>query len=439
VASALDRLRRSRDIRRMPTQFTHMGQPYPLAAYSSSLDGSPVEASMADFASAVRTIHGASGVVASAIAARALVVSQLEFKFRPLRDPGRLFGTEALKPLEQPGADVTRQSMLTRIEADIAYHGNHYLRRLSDGRIRRLRPDWMQILIGSNERPGDPRLAADAEVIGYVYKPGGAQSTAPGQLLGLSEVAHWAPEPHPLSTFMGEAWVSAVYREIATDQQSVDHVSKFFDNAATANMVATAPPEVVTPEQFAEWVDAFDGAHRGVANAWRTVYAQSGTDVKVVGSNLKDIEVSSLQGGFETRVAARSRVPATVLLIREGMQGSALNAGNYNQTRRLWADSWFAPYAQGLCASLQRILVVPSGAELTYDPSRVLLLQEDVTDAADTLQKMMAAIETGVRAGFVAETVTDAVTSGDLTRMKHTGLPSVQVQPSAPAAPAPKG
>ena len=61
------------------------------------------------------------------------------------------------------------------------------------------------------------------------------------------------------------------------------------------------------------------------------------------------------KGGFETRVAARSRVPAAVLGIREGMQGSALNAGNYGATRRMWADGWFSPTVDGLCEAFERI------------------------------------------------------------------------------------
>ena len=442
MASIASRLRR-REVERatFPVQY---GAGFPIESYMPSLNGSPSEASAVDFASSVRTIHSRSSVVSSAVVARSLVVSQMVFKFRPLQDEGRLFGTPALAPLERPGDDLTRQALLTRVEQDVAYHGNFYARRMVDGRIRRLRPDWMTILIGSNERPDTPALAADAEVIGYAYKPGGEFSEHKGQLLSPAEVAHWAPEPHPLSTFIGEAWVSAVAREIAADMQATDHVSKFFANAATANMIALAPPQVVTPEQFSAWVDAFDGAHRGAVNAWKTIYAQSGTDVKVIGSQLGDLKMAELQGGFETRVSARSRVPATVLLIREGLGGSALNAGNYGQTRRLWADSWFSPYAQGLCAVLERLVDVPSGCELTFDPARVLLLQEDQKDAADIRQTNALTIRQLVDAGYEPDAAVEFVRgNGNLTRLlgSHSGLYSVQLQkpgsadtPAAPTA-----
>ena len=89
-----------------------------------------------------------------------------------------------------------------------------------------------------------------------------------------------------------------------------------------------------------------------------------GSDVTVVGSKLADLDLKSLQGGLETRIAVRSRVPAAILGVREGLGGSALNSGNYAATRRLWADSWFAPSVQSLCASVESAFPPPAGAEM---------------------------------------------------------------------------
>lgn len=449
MASVLRRLRRNpgEEIRRSPDFFTFNGQPFPLELFpAGSMQGSKVEASNANFEQAVRTIHQRSAPVASAVEARARIMSELVFKWRPFREDGRLFGTDALRPLEQPGPDLTRQALLTRVEADVAYHGNFYARLLRDGRVRRLRPDWVTILIGSDEQPDDVATAPDAEVVGYMYQPGGRHSGKPGRFFGPSEVAHWAPEPHPLSNFIGEAWVSAVYRDVAADLQATNHTSQFFSNAATPNMVALAPPAVVTTEQFDEWVGAFDRAHRGAANAWKTIYAQAGTDIQVVGSQLGSLDLGGLQGGFETRVAARSRVPVIVLQFREGMSGSALNSGNYQATRRMWADSWFSPYAQGFCASMQRILQVPAGAELTFDRSKILFLQEDEKDAADIRAADAITVRNLVDAGYGPDAVVEYVRNGgDLSRLlgAHSGLFSVQLQeagaaPGAPSTPAPQ-
>lgn len=437
MPSVLRRLRDRGDIERAPSRFLHQGQPYPFELYpANSLPGSPVEASMSNFPHTVQTIGGRSSIVGGAVQARSLALCQVSFTFRSKRDQSRYFGTSALRVLEEPGGGLTLWGLLSRVEPDVAYHGNAYWRRTPDGRLVRLRPDWVSLMIGSDERPGtdEALMAADAELLGYVYQPGGPHSKHRPQFLTLAEVMHWAPEPHPLANFIGESWVSGVYREIAADMQATDHVSKFFDNAATPNMVAKAPEAITNPTQFNEWVDAMEGAHRGTTNAWRTVYVQAGTDIQVVGSELGRLAMQDLHGGFETRVSTRSRVPATVALYREGNQGSALNGGNYGQIRRMWADSWFQSYAQGFCSAVGRIVDVPGDAELTFNPSKVLLLQEDELDAAEIRQKNAATIRTLIDGGYEADAAVEFVrNNGNLRELLggHSGLPSVQVQPSA--------
>lgn len=437
MPSVIQRLRSRSDspIRRSPSLFTHLGQPYPFSVFpQTSMPGSPVEVSTANFEQIVRTLGSRSSIVSGAIQSRSLALSQVSFRFRSKRDQSRYFGTQALEPLENPGPAMTTWGLLSRVEPDVAHHGNVYWRRLPDGRIKRLRPDWVSLLIGSNERPvpAEAPMAADAELVGYVYKPGGPHSEYRSQFLTPSEVMHWAPEPHPLSNFIGEAWLSKVWREVATDMQATDYASKFFDNAATANMVAKAPEGITTPDEFKEWVDAFDGAHKGLVNAWSTLYVQAGTDIQVVGSDLAKLAMEDLQGGFETRVSTASRVPSTVALYREGNKGSSMNGGNYGQIRRMWADLWFQSYVQGFCASVANIVNVPSDAELTFDPDRILLLQEDHKDAADIRSADAQTLAALVTVGWEADAAVQYVRNGgrlsDLLG-NHNGLPSVQQQP----------
>src|SRR5690606_15021677 len=100
--------------------------------------------------------------------------------------------------------------------------------------------------------------------------------------------------------------------------------------------------------------------------------------------------------------------------IREGLQGSALNSGNYNVTRRLWADAWFSPTVQGLCAAVERVMKPAPDAELWFDASEVLFLQEDQKDAAEIAQTNASAIRSLVEAGYAPDSVVDAITTGDL-------------------------
>lgn len=396
--------------------------------HPTSMSGSPPERVGAEFAQLVGQVHQRHGVISAAVLARQLPLSQLRFRWRQEfgEEAGRLFGTDRLAPLE--GAD--RPELLALAERHVSYSGNAYFR-LSRGRVVLLRPDWVDVLLVSDEAPDEARAAGDVQVAGYAYWPGGKRNSGNRpQILGVDEVAHWKPEPHPLAPWLGESWVTSVVREIMNDGQASDHISKFFENAATANMVVKAA-EGLTLDQFKEWRKLFDEAHQGAHNAWKNVYVSHGTDVSVVGSGLGDLKMAELHGGFETRFAVRSRVPATMLGIREGMAGSALNAGNYGATRRMWADGFFHPYADGLCSALEAIMPPPGGTSLTFDPDRVLLLQEDRKDAADILSTQMSAIGAGISAGFEPDAAVQAVTNGNLSALvgRHTGLTSVQLLP----------
>ena len=406
--------------------FLYQGQPHNLGGegVQTTLGGSPAESTPDSFARTVDMVNRRSGPVGAAVLARQSVMASLRPMWRRRRNgrPGELVGTSSLALFERPSAHMSRDGWLRRCEADVSFAGNSFTWR-HDGQLHRLRPDWVDVLLGG-EWPA-------VEVVGYAVYRGGDRSGRP-RILGVGEVAHWAPDPHPLNTFIGQSWITAVLQEILTDGQATDHVSKFFDNAATANMVVRAA-DGVTQTQFKEWVKEFEKEHAG--GQWRNLYVSPGTDVTVVGSKLGDLDLRGVVGGFENRVVMKSRVPAVILGSREGQQGSALNSGNYAATRRTWADTWYDTYAQSWCDAHAPLVVAPGpDVELTHDRSQSLFLQEDQKDAADILQAKASAIETLFRSGFDPDSAVEAVTAGDLTLLagSHNGLPSVQTNVEAP-------
>ena len=374
-------------------------------------------------------VHRRNGIVSAAVVARALLLSQLRFTWRRERSSGRageLWGNRDLSVLERPGTS-TRPEMLFRLEMDASYSGSAYLVR--DGRkLRRLRPDRVTFLLGSDSDPdwdGDVmQVPYDAETVAVLYNRhvGGRP-----ELFLPEEVAVWSPEPDPVHFWRGASWVTSIIREVVTDGQATEHQQKFFENAATPSLVFLMDPSK-TPEQVKGYADVVNERHAGAMNAYKNMFLGGGSDVKVVGSTLESLNLKDLTGGLENRVAIRSRVPAVILGAREGLSGSSLNAGNYASARRLLADGWFAPSAQGLCASLETVVRTPEGSELWYDPSEVLFLQEDEKDAAVITASHASTINSLVREGFTPESATEAVTTGDMNKLVHTGLVSVQLQ-----------
>ncbi len=78
--------------------------------------------------------------------------------------------------------------------------------------------------------------------------------------------------------------------------------------------------------------------------------------------------------------------------------------------------------------SLAPLVQVPAGAELAVDPRDVAFLAEDQKDAAEIVKIKASTMGNLIINGYDPDSVTNAVNSGDLAQLKHTGLVSVQLQ-----------
>jgi hypothetical protein len=74
------------------------------------------------------------------------------------------------------------------------------------------------------------------------------------------------------------------------------------------------------------------------------------------------------------------------------------------------------------------LVTVPKGAQLWYDARDIIALQEDAHDAAKIVQIQSQAISAFIINGYDPDSATLAVNTGDLSKLKHTGLVSVQLQ-----------
>lgn len=381
---------------------------------------------------------------------RALVLSGMRFRFRnrvTSSTPRRLFGTSALRLLEQPWPNATTGELVARMEWHAGLAGNAFVayqgpRRGKAERLRVLRPDWCALVYGSDQEPEDAAYALDGELIGLVYQNGGIYgSNYKPQTLLPGEFAHWAPMPDPLHAGIGMSWITPAIRDIQSDQLATQHKMMFFENGATPSLVVNGITgqggQLLTGDQFNALVNMMEERHAGVANAYRTLYLTAGADAKVIGSDLKQIDFKATQGAGETRITTLSRVPAPLLGISEGLAGSSLNAGNFGMARRMFADTWVYPSLQDLAGSLAAIVKVPNDAELWFDTGDMPILREDARDAAEIEQIKMTTITGYVREGFTAKSSVAAVNGQDVNLLEHTGKVSVQLQ--EPGAGQPSG
>lgn len=408
--------------------FTFNGGPF---APRSTL-AQPAEDIQASFVSYVQQVYHTNGVVFACMAARQRLFSEARFQFRYRRRgrPGDLFGGPELRKLETPWPNGTTGDLLTRMEQDTSLAGNFYAARHGPSQLRRLRPDWVQVVSGS--RTSDDINAPDCEIVGYVYTPGGLKATSDAVLYLPEQIAHFAPIPDPMTRFVGMSWLAPIIRDVIADNSATTHKQMFFQHGATPNLSVSFDPSVKKAE-FEAFVEKFNDAHEGVLNAYKTLFVGGGAKVEAVGSSFAEMELKITQGHGETRIAAAAGIPPVIVGLSEGL--AAATYSNYGQARRAFADLTARPWWRGAAAALEPVVAVPGGAELWYDDRDISFLQEDQKDAADIQQVQAVSTKLLVDAGFTPESVVKAIAAGDLTLLEHTGLFSVQLQPPGTVQP----
>ena len=373
-----------------------------------------------------------SGPVFALVVARLQVFSQIRFQWTRFQgsQPGDLFGTPELQVLETPWPGGTTARLLARMETDVSLAGNCYLVRPRKDRLARLRPDYVTIILGSKTDADQPANAPDVEIAGYLYTPPTGNTGAGGtqQVFFPEEVAHYAPLPDPYFQFLGMSWITPVIRELQADVLSTEHKARFFENAATPNLAIKFDP-TVSLERVKQFKELVEDEHKGAWNAYKTLYLGGGADPVPVGKDFQQLDFAATQGKGESRLAAAAGVPPSWVGFSEGLQGSSLNAGNFNSARRRFSDGTMVHLWTEAAASLQNVLTPPdAGATLWYD-ARVPFMREDAGDRASIQQQEASTITALIRDGFTPDSAIKAVANNDWSLLKHTGLTSVQLQP----------
>lgn len=408
----------------------------------------------------VRQAFKGNPIVFGAIAARLQLFREARVQWREIRNgrPGDLFGSPELSILEKPWTNGSIGDVLAIAEINASVGGNFFMaRRPAHGadaadrtkdRLRIMRPDWTRIILGSMaDVPEDEKIGPldlDAEVVGYAYWNGGIKSGTPDFILFPEQVAHWAPIPDPEAPYRGMSWLTPIVHEILADKSMTRHKQQYLDAGGTPSYAVKLNVDDVN--EFNKWVTRYREERENAdleTNPYRTLFLASAADPVPLGSNLKDMDWSSVQGGGEVRIALDAGVHPVVLGLTSALHGSALNAGNFEAAYRQFANGTMRPNWRGFFQAAATIVdppTFPDGtengvAELFYDDRDIPALAEDTRRAAEIANDDAATISTLIMAGFEPKAVVEAVTAKDLKRLAedgaHTGMPSVQLQPAS--------
>jgi len=409
------------EVAQLLTSFQYGGLRY-------TLPGARQEEIGANYSGFASHAFGACVPVFACIAVRMSLFSEARFQWRNLRSghPGKIFGTNELEVLERPWPGATTGDLLSRMELHNCIGGNAFVARTgSPPRLALLRPDWVDIIVGSDDPTADVgSWDPEAIVMGYVYYPGGRYSGREARIYTPLEVAHYAPLPDPMAQFRGMSWLQPVVREIMADKATTEHKLRYFEQGATKNLLVKFNTDDL--EKFRSWTDEFREQHEGSRNAYKTLFLAMGMDVDTIGDNMEQIDFKKTQGAGETRIAAAAEVPPIIVGLSEGLESATYS--NYGQARRRFADGTLRHLWRNACGSLEHLVAPPGGTQLWYDEADIPFLAEDAKDAAQVLVAQSTAIKTLVEAGYTVDSSRDAVVSGDLSTLQHSGLISVQLQ-----------
>jgi hypothetical protein len=396
-----------------------------------------------NFLGMVQGAYKRNGVIFACERLRLSVFSEARFMYREIRKgrPGNLFGdsgdlrtagSRGLALLGSPWPNGTTGDLLTRSLQDADLAGNAFWT-VRNGHLRRMRPDWVAIVMGSHDDPQVGPDDLDAELLGYAYFPGGPfnKQAEPVYLLP-DEVAHFAPTPDPIAHYRGMSWLTPVIREIEADTAATVHKLAFFQNGATLQTIVSFKD--MKQEVFEAFVKKMDLAHKGAQNAYKTLYLGGGADATVVGADLRQLDFKATQGAGETRISAAAGCPAALVGLSEGLQGSSLNAGNLGQLRRQFAEGTMSTLWRNAASSFATLVPPPPSAELWYDTRDIPFLREDRKDRADIAQQQASTLSALISAGYTPDSSVAALEAEDWTLLEHTGLFSVQLQPPGAGA-----
>lgn len=362
-----------------------------------------------------------NGSVFALIAARALMFSEAKFAYEHLTTKEmRTFPRLSLVETPWPGG--TTADLLTRMEIDVSLAGNaymlktetiEYIGRPARARFRRLRPDWVELVV------------VEEELVAFVYWEGGRNSGNDPQIFSPDDVVHYAPLKTGLSTYKGISWLTPIVREIDADTMMQRHRLKFFENAATPNLLVKVEGRL-SKDSREQLRGEFTRKYGSWENAYKTAILDGGADVQVVGNNFEQMTFDKLQAMGQTTLAAAAGVPPIVVGFSKGLESATYS--NYQLALRRWADVSMRPMWRQAAGAFAPVVGAPRGWRLWYDDRDIPALQQDAKDDADIQRIQAGTMRTLLDGGFTADTVVPAVVAGDLSTLIHSGKLSVQLQ-----------
>jgi len=392
-----------------------------------------------DWQTYIDMLYKSSPVVYMAAQARANLFSEIRFQWKPVNEVATQFnlhGTTQLEILENPAPGWTTKDLCKRALLDVDLSGNFFARKETNlagkTRLRRLRPDWVTV-----ELTASANTSIEYDIDHYAYWPGGNIGSDNVVRIEPEDMVHWAPVPDPNSLFMGMSWLTPTVNEVLAGKSASRHLYNFFKKGAQLGIVAMVKEGVdASIEDMRMAKDEFVTAHRGAENAYEPLFVGPAIDLKVFQNDLKSMDLSAVRAHVEAHITGAAGVPAVMLGLAEGQSTSALGVSNLKPAVEGFVDRTMRDLWHSFCDALSHVVDQPRdkngkiipGRRLWYTDADISVLNRDRKEDAEIMASNMTAIISATTNGADFDSAKQAVQSGDIKKLKHNGMYSVQLQ-----------
>jgi HK97 family phage portal protein len=301
---------------------------------------------------------------------------------------------ELLSLLRKPNPFYSGTTLAMATIINFALQGNAYWLKLRNamGAVKELWhvPYWMI-------EPKWPR-GGNEYISHYEYKPGSVQPFN----VEVSDVVHFRFGLDDKNIRKGLAPLHSLVREVFTDDEAANYTAAILRNAGVPGLVISPEGDSPAMDDDAEGIkswfkEKFGGDRRG-----EPLVMKGATKVEQFGFSPSEMDLGKLRNIPEERVSAILGIPAAVVGFGTGLQQTKVGA-TMAELREMAYENCIIPMQRIISEDMTNQLLIDFDESerysLTYDRSKVRVLQEDQNRLNDRMDK-------AVRGGWV--TVADA-------------------------------
>ena len=234
--------------------------------------------------------------------------------------------------------------------------------------------------------PKAPPQASEEFLLGYEYRPGGAEAL----LLPREDVVHLKFGLDPDNPRKGLGPLASLIREIYTDDMASNFTAALMRNGGSPGVLLTPGGKdiVLNKQQRDEakerWKQEFSGDNQG-----GIMVAATDAKVQHIGLDPEKLNLSAIRAIPEERVTAVLGIPAAVVGLGTGLEQTKVGATLSEMREQAW-ENRLIPLGRMVAEQVEDQLLRDFTSDLTmaFDLRKVRVLQDDEDKKAERVERL---------------------------------------------------